>query len=1153
MTGDRRARTAALLEACDERILVLDGATGTGLQAAGLSADHFGGERWEGCNEILNVTSPDVVRRLHESYLAAGADVVETNTFGGTPVVLAEYGVAVRARELNREGARLAREMCARFDAPGAPRFVCGSMGPTTKAISVTGGISFAELVDSFRVQALGLVEGGADYLLLETCQDTRNIKAGLAGIEAALEELGESVPVAVSATIETNGTMLAGQDAEALAVSLLHADLFYLGLNCGTGPDLMTEHLRTLSGLCRTRIACVPNAGLPDEEGEYALTSDEMASWIGRFVDEGWINLTGGCCGTDAAHVKALAEGLKGRAPRAVPHHNRVLLSGIEAVELTDDNRPLLIGERTNVLGSRKFRRLIEAGEYEAAAEVGRAQAARGAQVLDVCMQNPDRDETVDMERFLDKLTRMVKLPLMIDSTDPDVMEKALVWCQGRSVLNSINLEDGLERFERVVPLAKRWGASLVVGLIDEDREQGMAVTLERKLEVARRSYRILTEEFDFPPEGIFFDALVFPCGTGDANYLGSAAATIEGVRAIKGEFPYARTVLGISNVSFGLPPAGREVLNSVFLHHCTLAGLDAAIVNTEKLARFADIPGEEKELAEKLIFLAPGDGEAGESAIRLFTEAFRGKKTKGGKPLADLPVDERLSRAVVEGTKEGLIEALDLALADERWPSPLDVVNGPLLGGMGEVGRLFAANELIVAEVLQSAEVMKAAVNYLERHMDASEESSRGRVILATVKGDVHDIGKNLVDIILSNNGYKVINLGIKVPSERIVQAAKKHEPDVIGLSGLLVKSAHQMVNTAKDLAAAGIGVPLLIGGAALSRRFVHTRIAPEYGAFCTYAPDAMSGLSLVERLLDPGRRRALEEEVAARVGRADEGAPAAKESGSERTRRSSLVSIDADVPVPRDLRRHVEDPDPEEVWAFLNEQMLFGKHLGLRGGVARLAGKGDRRYRKLKGDVRGVQDVWKERGYRVRAVWRFFPARADGNRIALAGGPGENEAASWEFPRKAGPDGLCLADYVLRNDHVALFVTTVDGEVREQADRWKKEGEYLQSHILASLALETAEAAAEWLHAKIRGQWGIGDGEETTLRDVIAARYRGRRFSFGYGACPDLAGQRPLFALLNAEEIGVRLTESDMMDPEASVSAIVFHHPDARYFSV
>ena len=627
--ADLETRSSALRAALAERVLVLDGATGTALQGFPLTADDFGGPELEGCNENLCATRPDVVDAVHEGYLRAGCDVVETNSFGGTPLVLAEYGLADRAYELNAAAARLARAACARHDRPGRLRFVCGSMGPTTKAISVTGGITFEELQEHFRVQALGLAAGGADYLLLETCQDTRNIKAGLIGIERAFAQAGWRLPVAVSATIEPTGTMLGGQDAEALAVALLHADLLYLGLNCATGPELMADHVRTLSELARTRVAVVPNAGLPDEEGRYGETPEDFVRVIGRFLEAGWLNLVGGCCGTTAAHVAALVRAAAGRPPRRVPRHHRSLISGLEAVELDPDNRPLLVGERTNVLGSRKFKQLIQRGAHEAAAEVGRAQVRAGAQVLDVCLQDPDREETADMEGFLDRLVRLIKVPLMIDSTDAAVMERALTWCQGKSVLNSINLEDGRVRFERVVPLARRYGAALVVGLIDE---KGMAVTVERKLEVARRSYQILVEEMGVQPEDIWWDALVFPCGTGDQAYLGSAAQTIEGVRGVKELFPDTKTILGVSNVSFGLPAAGREVLNSVFLYHCTKAGLDAAIVNTERLARYADVADAERALAEDLIFLPIGDVESGNRAVEAFTAWFRGRGAGGG-----------------------------------------------------------------------------------------------------------------------------------------------------------------------------------------------------------------------------------------------------------------------------------------------------------------------------------------------------------------------------------------------------------------------------------------------------------------------------------------------------------------------------------------
>ena len=1149
--GERRA--TALEEALEARLLVLDGATGTALQNESLTAEDFGGAELEGCNENLCATRPDVVGRLHDLYLEAGADVVETNSFGGTPLVLGEYGLADRAYELNRSAAELARLACERYSTADRPRFVCGSMGPTTKAISVTGGVTFDELSEEFAIQALGLIAGGADYLLLETCQDTLNVKAGLLGIERAFAHAGWRLPVAVSATIETTGTMLAGQDAEALAVSLLHADLLYVGLNCATGPELMAEHLRTLSELSPTRVACVPNAGLPDEEGLYHEGPEEFAEVFGRFLDEGWLNLVGGCCGTGPGHVSRLAELVRRREPRRPARHRRAMVSGIEAIELEEDNRPLLVGERTNVLGSRKFKRLIAAGDFEAAAEVGRAQARGGAQVLDVCMQDPDRDEVADVESFLERLVRMVKLPLMIDSTDARVMERALTYCQGKSVLNSINLEDGRERFDRVVPLARRFGAAVIVGTIDET---GMAVSVERKLEVARRSYGILVDELGMAPEDIWWDALVFPCGTGDEAYIGSAAATIEGVRRLKRQFPQSKTILGISNVSFGLPTAGREVLNSVFLYHATQAGLDAAIVNTERLARYAEIPEEERRLADALLFLDRGDVDGSERAVAAFAEQFRGASSRvDARSRTELPLDERLSRAVIEGSKEGLIDDLDQALADERWPTPLDVINGPLMGGMAEVGRLFNDNQLIVAEVLQSAEVMKAAVSHLEQFMEREEGASRGRVLLATVKGDVHDIGKNLVDIILTNNGFDVVNLGIKVPSEQLIQGVREHGPDVIGLSGLLVKSAQQMVKTAEDFRAVDIDPPLIVGGAALTRRFTHTRIAPAYGGLCTYAKDAMSGLGLIERLVDPERRDELEREIGELV-RADHASVPTPRAERPARRARAAVRSDLAPPEPPDLERHVEELSLDAVWELLNLQMLYGKHLGLRAPVGRLAEQGDERLARLEALVDELKDEAREGGMRARAVWRFVRSRAEGDRVSLPGitGNGSGADVGWSFPRQPVEGGLSLADFVLpSDDHIALFVTTAGEGVRERVEAWKAAGEYLKSHAFAALALETAEAAAELLHQRLRAAWGFPDPPEMTLRQRLTARYRGKRYSFGYPACPDLTGQRLLFDLLAPAEIGVELTDGDMMEPEASVSALVFHHPDASYFSV
>jgi len=1151
--ADLAARTAALLQALEERILVLDGATGTGLQAVELTAEDFGGPELEGCNEMLCILRPDAVETLHTGYLEAGADIVETNTFGGTPLVLEEYQEGVRAFEINRRAAEIARRTAARFDPAGrVTRFVCGSIGPTTKAISVTGGVTFEELIENFRIQAVGLMAGGADYLLIETSQDTRNIKAALLGLDRAFTAAGWRLPVAVSVTIETTGTMLAGQDAEALAVSLLHADLLYVGLNCATGPELMADHLRTLSELVRSRTACVPNAGLPNEDGVYTESPEDFRRAFRRFFDAGWVNLVGGCCGTTAGHVTALVELAREYAPRPIPEHHRPLVSGLEAAELTEDNRPLLVGERTNVLGSRKFKGLIQKEQWEEAAEVGRAQVKAGAQVIDVCLQDPDRDELRDMDAFLEQLVRLVKVPLMLDSTDHEVMERALTWCQGKAILNSINLEDGLDRFQKVVPLARRYGAALVVGLIDE---QGMAVSVERKLEVAHRSYRILTQDFGMRPEDIWWDALVFPCGTGDENYIGSAGQTVETVRRLKEELPDTHTILGVSNVSFGLPTAGREVLNSAFLYHSTRAGLDAAIVNTEKLARYAEIPDEERRLVETLLFLEPGDVEGSEAAVEALTLHFRGRSSvHSGPPRKDLPLDERIARAVIEGTKIGLEEDLDEALGDPRWPEPLDIINGPLMTGMKEVGRLFNDNQLIVAEVLQSAEVMKAAVAQLEQHMDRAEGAGRGKVILATVKGDVHDIGKNLVDIILTNNGFTVINLGIKVHSEQLIQAVREHQPDVIGLSGLLVKSAQQMVITAGDFAAVGIDTPLLVGGAALTRKFTHRKIAAAYGSLCTYAKDAMHGLHLVERLTAADQRPALEAEVAQLVETdRREVHPTPSSGGKTAAVQPETVRRDVAIPQPRDLERHVVELELDAVWRLLNPQMLYGKHMGLKGSVKRLAAAGDEKLAKLETMMGELQAIARDGAMHARAVWRFFPAAVEEETLTLFDPQSGDPAARWHLPRQGGSHRLSLVDYVLDGDHVALFVTTAGAGVRQRVHDWKEAGEYVKSHGFAALALETAEAAAEWVHREIRAHWGFPDPADLVSDDLFATRYRGKRYSFGYPACPDLAAQRQLFAALQPEEIGVELTEEDMMDPEASVSALVFHHPDARYFGV
>lgn len=1171
-TSIRRERIARLQQLLSEKILVIDGAMGTAIQSHHLSASDFGGETYEGCNEYLVISKPSVIRSVHEGHLKAGCDIILTNTFGGTPLVLDEYKLGAQAHEINLAAARLARSLADHYSTPTHPRFVAGSMGPTTRAISVTGGITFEALIENFYIQAKALYEGGVDYLLLETCQDTRNIKAGLLAIDRLFDETQEPIPVAVSSTIESTGTMLAGQAVDALVASLSHRQLLYLGINCATGPELMTDHIRTLSNLSPFRLACVPNAGLPDEYGHYLETPSMMSSVLEHFIERKWINLVGGCCGTTDCHIESFVSTVKGKEPRVPPKLTQSVLSGIEFLEVSPEIRPVLVGERANVIGSKKFKELITSGKFEEAAEIARLQIKKGAHVVDVCLANPDRNEKEDMETFFKTLIKTVKAPIMIDSTDANVIELALTYCQGKSLINSINLEDGEERFESVVPLAKKYGAALVVGCIDENPEQGMGVSRERKLEIASRSYRLLTEKYQFSPQDIYWDPLVFPCGTGDLQYLGSALETVEGIKLIKQQFPLTKTVLGISNVSFGLPNHGREVLNAVFLYHCVKAGLDMAIVNTEKLERYAQISEEEKKLSEDLLF-----NRDSESLTR-FAAHFRTiKKTKAKSTTQSLPLDQRLANYIIEGTKDGLISDLEEAL---KKSSPLNIINGPLMAGMDEVGKLFNSNKLIVAEVLQSAEVMKTAVSFLEPFMEKTESSLRGKVLLATVKGDVHDIGKNLVDIIFSNNGFKVINLGIKIPPEQLIQAVEQHDPDIIGLSGLLVKSAQQMVVTADDLSKANIATPILVGGAALSSNFVDKQIAKAYTTgFVAYAKDAMSGLELAKKIVVPESFALLQDEILKRRQSSEISEIKSDQilSKDQNQKRSPKIKMLEPPPLPPDYNRHVaiSNPQIDVIWQYVNPMMLFNRHLGVKGATVKklieMKGSPETRQELLEKDPKGVE-IWDtvealKNTYRntplmePRAVWRFFPAFSENNQLHIGlGGETSSTFAKeiiFSFPRQRESDRLCISDYSHPNpkikDNIAMFVVTVGRGVRETAEKLKLEGQYLKSHILQALALESAEGYAEFIHSQIRRMWGFPDSPEMTMMERFQAKYPGKRYSFGYPACPELSDQRKLFSALSPEEIGVELTEGDMMEPEASVSAIVFHHPEAKYFSV
>ncbi|HLJ48397.1 MAG TPA: methionine synthase [Bryobacteraceae bacterium] len=1164
-------RQQALLDALESRILVLDGAMGTMIQRQNLTADDFGGAALEGCNDNLVLTRPDVILDIHRAYLEAGADIVETDTFNAHEVSLNEYDIGFKCAEINREAARIARQAADEFSVPGKLRFVAGSMGPTTRSVTVTRNVTFEQMKAGYYTQAKGLIEGGADFLVIETAQDTRNIKAALLAIQELEKELGHPILKSVSGTIEPMGTMLAGQTADALYSSIAHASLLSVGLNCATGPEFMTDHIRTLHEMASTRTSCYPNAGLPNEDGKYLETPESLAAQLERFVENGWLNMVGGCCGTTPDHIRAIAEMVAGKTPRALkPPSHRAFYSGIELVEAEDSNRPLIVGERTNVIGSRLFKNMVAEEKWEEASEIARWQIRNGAHIVDVCLQSSDREEMRDIPPFYEKLIRKAKAPIMIDTTDPIAVELALTYCQGKSIINSINLEDGEEKFERLCPIAKAYGAALIVGTIDEDKVQAQAFTRERKLEVAQRSVALLTEKYGIPAEDIIIDPLVFPCATGDENYIGGAVETIEAIRLVKEKIPFVKTVLGISNISFGLPAAAREVVNSVFLYYCTKAGLDLAIVNSEKLERFASIPIEERRLAENLLFnTPPAEVPAPEDwrqqtreqkiAINQFhiagiTDHFRKTGRKEKKKADDLPLDERLANYIIEGTKDGLVPDLDRKLAEGA--APLDVINGPLMAGMTEVGRLFNNNELIVAEVLQSAESMKAAVNHLEQFMEKSETAARGKIVLATVKGDVHDIGKNLVEIILSNNGYTVVNLGIKVPPEDLIRAYEEHKPDAIGLSGLLVKSTQQMVITGGDLRAHGIRLPLLVGGAALSEKFTATKIAPSYGSPTFYAKDAMTGLRLMNEIMDPATRAQvlqahthLEAPAVVPVVTAT--------VGPRQTRRSPKVRTEIPIPAAPYLDRRVRSiPNLVEIWSYINPFMLYGKNLGFKGNFEKLLQDRGEKAIEL---FHRVEDVkkWAAEFMKPKAVWQFFETERDGNSIHFFAPGATSPLHTFHFDRQAKSDGLCLSDYVLdptesARDHVALFVVTAGGGIREHAEEAKQDGEYFKSIALLALSTETAEGAAEWLHRRIREDWGFPDPPTMTMQERFTSRYRGKRYSFGYPACPNMEDQQGIWKLIHPEEIGVLLTEGMMMEPEASVSALVFHHPDCVYFT-
>ena len=1145
------------------KIVMLDGAMGTMLQAENLTSDDFGGEKYEGCNDYLVLTKPDVIKKIHKKYLQAGSDIIETNTFGALDIVLHDYGLEDKAFEMNKKAAEIVNEAIKEYREENLDQnrklYVAGAIGPSNKSISVTGGVTFDELIHSYYTATSGLLAGGVDLILFETIQDTRNLKAAYLGLQKAMSE-NYHVPLMLSFTIESTGTTLAGQTADAFYYAVNHMNPLSIGLNCATGPEFMTQFLKKLNEVSNTYISVYPNAGLPNEEGKYEETPVTLAEKIEPFFKNGYLNIVGGCCGTTPEFIKKIKEKAEKYEPREVDKNkNKNELSGLVSLEVPKD-RPIYVGERTNVIGSRIFKNLIASEQFDEATEIARLQIKGDADVIDICLANPDRDELSDMKNFLEQVAKFAKIPIMLDSTDIKVIEEGLKYLQGKGIINSINLEDGEEKFDKMAKIIKKYGAAVVVGLIDEE---GMAVSLEKKLAVARRSYKLLTEKYGIDERDIIFDTLVFPVATGDQKYIGSATATIEAIREIKKEMPKVKTILGVSNISFGLPLAGREVLNSYYMEKAYEAGLDFGIVNTEKLILLKDISDKEKELSENLLFNTNDD------TVAEFVTFYREKKgVQKTVDVSSLTTEERVAKLVVEGSKKDLHQLLDILL--EKY-KPLDIINGPLMDGMDEVGRLFNNNDLIVAEVLQSAEVMKASVSYLEQFMEKSDASQKGTVIMATVKGDVHDIGKNLVGIIIGNNGYNVIDLGINTPAEKIREAIIEHKADFVGMSGLLVKSAMEMVNTVGVLKEAGIDIPIFVGGAALTEKFTVNKIEPSYeNNIVIYSKDAMTALADLNKMIDAEK---FEEFKAYLQKRRDLLLVKSEEELAKLDVRQSVSSIkdqDGDfdfskvelpkynfekIYKPETLNRQIiTNISAKEVFKYLNLQMLIGKHLGLKSVVNNLLEQGDERVTKIYNEIIDIINHGDEY-FDIKAVYKYFPTRKNGEKIEVLSDDLQTVIEIFEFPRQKFGKYYSLNDYISPEgiDYMGLFVVSAGEKSRLASNELMEKGEFYRGHLVNSVGLEIAEATAEYIHRIMREDVGIFDPTDITQDEIFKSKYQGTRYSFGYPACPDLSDQEKLFKLLKPETYGIKLTEGYMMYPEASVSAIVFSQPFTKYFNI
>ena len=1140
-------------------MLIYDGATGTNLQLANLTADDFGGAAFEGCNEILTVTRPDAIETLHRSFLDVGVDVIETDSFGSFSVVLAEYGIAERAHELALASATIARRIADEYASPGSPRFVAGSMGPGTK-FPTLGQISYDDLSASYEEMAYALLEGGVDLLVVETMFDLLSGKAAIAACHRAMARHGRVVPIQAQVTIELTGRMLPGTEIGAAITALSPLGIDVLGLNCATGPVEMYEPLRQLSETAPMALSCLPNAGLPsvvDGQMHYDLTPDALGEHLARFVGEYGVQVVGGCCGTTPAHLARVVEVVRPlRAKQRSPHLDPAAASLYSATPFHQDSSVLLVGERTNANGSKKFREAMLEGDWDTCVGIGRDQIKEGAHILDVCVDYTGADGVSDMGEVMSRLATQSSVPIMVDTTETRVARQALTWLGGKAILNSVNLEEGDgpgTRLDGFLGLAAEFGAAIVATCIDED---GQARTADWKVRAARNITDLAVSRYGLRAEDVFIDTLALPLSTGMVESRRDGIETLEAISRIKAELPGVRTILGLSNISFGLNPAARQVLNSVFLHEAAEAGLDAAIVHASKILPLARIDDEARRICLDLIYDRRSDDyDPLTSLLGLFegVSATSAATTS----LDDLPLDERLRRRIIDGVRVGLEADLDEAMANGT--PPLDIVNDILLDGMREVGDLFASGEMQLPFVLQSAETMKSAVSHLEPHMEKSDQGGRGRVVLATVKGDVHDIGKNLVDIILTNNGYEVINLGIKVGVNEMLTAVHEHRADALGMSGLLVKSTLIMRENLELMNERGMShVPVLLGGAALTRTYVERDLRSVYEGRVFYGKDAFEGLRVLDRLGeirrgddDPAYGREISAKNVQRRFRGEatdppEGLPP----------RSPEVELDNPIFVPPFLGSRVaKGMSIDEISDYLNLTALFRNQWGFRPE----GGEDDPAFKdRVSATLREQLAIAKEENLLIpQVVWGHFPVASDANDLVVfSDDERARETTRFSFPRQHQSPFLCVADFFRPldspdHDYASFMLVTMGPRISARCHELFSENRYSDYLMLHGLGVEMAEALAEMWHRRIREELGFAEQDGPTLTGLFRQQYRGGRYSWGYPACPDLADNEKVAGLLEAERIGVTVSEGFQLHPEQTTDAIICHHPAAKYF--